>query len=235
MNSDQFNDGQIIDSWHTNATPWAAAVRQRQIESRLLVTDRAIVETVLSRSPRLVLDIGCGEGWLARALAAHGIRVLGIDIVPSLIERARQAGGGEFRLGSYEQIAAGMTPVCADLVVCNFALLGKDSAAGLIRSMPRLLQRHGTLVIQTLHPLTACGEHPYRDGWREGSWAGFDAAFTDPAPWYFRTLESWLKLLVDQGLRLLEMREPLHPITQRPASVIFVAASDPALRPLHDV
>src|SRR5476649_1481599 len=111
MNNDQFNDGQIIDSWHANAAPWALAVRQGQIESRLLATDRAIVEAVLSRSPRLVLDIGCGEGWLARALAAHGIRVLGMYAVPELIERARLSGGGECRLGSYEQIAAGMTPV----------------------------------------------------------------------------------------------------------------------------
>ena len=78
-------------------------------------------------------------------------------------------------------------------------------------------------MIQTLHPLIACGDRPYRDGWREGSWAGFDPAFTDPAPWYFRTLESWTRLLRGHGLRLLEMIEPLHPLSQRPASVIFVA------------
>jgi 2-polyprenyl-3-methyl-5-hydroxy-6-metoxy-1,4-benzoquinol methylase len=235
MNSDQFSDAQILNSWHANAAPWTLAVRQGQIDSRLVVTDRAIVEAVLSRSPRLVLDIGCGEGWLARALAARGVRVLGIDAVPELIERAQQAGGGEFRLGSYEQIASGMTPLRADVVVCNFALLGRESVEGLIRSMPRLLRAPATLVIQTLHPLIACGEHPYRDGWREGSWAGIDAAFTAPAPWYFRTLESWLRLLADNGLRLLEMREPLHPVTARPASVLFLAALDPALHPANDV
>jgi len=235
MNSHQFNDAQILASWHANAAPWALAVREGQIPSRLLVTDRAIVEAVLSRSPRLVLDIGCGEGWLARALAAHGVQVLGIDAVPELIERAQQAGGGEFRLGSYEQIAAGMTPARADLVVCNFALLGRESVEGLIRSMPRLLGAHATLVIQTLHPVIACGEHPYRDGWREGSWAGIDAAFSAPAPWYFRTLESWLRLFAHHGLRLLEMREPLHPLTQRPASVILVISLDPALHPADDV
>lgn len=236
MNSDQFNDGQIIDSWHANAAPWTAAVRQGQIESRLLVTDRAIVEAVVSRSPKLVLDIGCGEGWLVRALAAHDIRALGVDAVPSLIERAQQAGGGEFRVASYEQIAADVTPLCADLVVCNFALLGRQSVEGLMRAMPRLLQPHGTLAIQTLHPLSACGDRPYQDGWREGSWAGFDAAaFSRPAPWYFRTLASWLNLLAAHRLRILEMREPLHPLSQRPASVIFMAALEPALRPADDV
>jgi 2-polyprenyl-3-methyl-5-hydroxy-6-metoxy-1,4-benzoquinol methylase len=235
MDSDQYHDGQILERWRANAAPWALAVRQGQIQSRLLVTDRAILEAVLSRSPRQVLDIGCGEGWLARALAAHGVQVLGMDAVPELIARAQQAGGGEFRLGSYEQIAAGTTPLPADVVVCNFALLGKESVDALMRSMPRLLRAQATLVIQTLHPLSACGEHPYRDGWREGSWAGIDGAFSAPAPWYFRTLESWVRLLAGNGMRLLEMREPLHPVTARPASVIFLAASDPALRPADDV
>jgi hypothetical protein len=90
--------------------------------------------------------------------------------------------------------------------------------------MPSLLQAHGTLIVQTLHPVIACGDSAYQDGWREGSWAGFDAAFTDPAPWYFRTLQGWIKLFADHGFRLLELREPLYPKLKRPASVIFIAA-----------
>jgi 2-polyprenyl-3-methyl-5-hydroxy-6-metoxy-1,4-benzoquinol methylase len=224
MDSEQRNDRKIIDSWRANAAPWTAAVRLGQIESRQLITDRAIIEAVLERAPRSVLDLGCGEGWLARALAAHAIRVLGLDGVAALIEQARRSGGGEFRLASYEQIAAGEIAVRSDVVVCNFALLGKTSVEGLMRAMPSLLQPQGTLIIQTLHPLMACGDADYQDGWREGSWLGFDAAFVDPAPWYFRTLQGWIKLLSEHGLRLLELREPLHPTLKRPASVIFIAA-----------
>jgi hypothetical protein len=47
-----------------------------------------------------------------------------------------------------------------------------------------------SFIIQTLHPLIACGDFSYQDAWREGSWAGFSDDFTDLAPWYFRTLES---------------------------------------------
>ncbi|HEY3808320.1 MAG TPA: methyltransferase domain-containing protein [Steroidobacteraceae bacterium] len=216
-------DARILDSWHANAEPWTSTVRQGQIESRRLVTDRAIVEAVLSRHPTSVLDVGCGEGWLARALSRQGIRVTGLDAVPALVEQAKRAGGAEFRVASYEQIASGEVRAEADLVACNFALFGKHSVEGLLRALPGLLRANGSLVVQTLHPLTACGDAPYRDGWREGSWAGFDPAFTDPAPWYFRTLESWVRLLRWHGLRLLDMIEPLHPLSQRPASVIFVA------------
>ena len=223
MDNKPLTDAKIIDSWHRNAVPWTAAVREHQIESRALVTNQAIVDAVLSRSPATVLDIGCGEGWLVRALAERGIHAVGVDVVPELIERARQAGGGEFHVASYEAIAAGALGVTVDVAVANFSLIGHESVDGLLAYVPRLLATHGSLIIQTLHPPTATGDLPYVNGWREGSWAGFNADFTDPAPWYFRTLESWTRLLRQSGFRLVELREPLHPISQKPASAIFVA------------
>jgi hypothetical protein len=81
-------------------------------------------------------------------------------------------------------------------------------------------------VIQTLHPRSACGDAPYADGWRDGSWAGIDGDFGDPAPWYFRTLEGWLGLLAECGFEQVQVREPLYPDTGRPASVLFIATTD---------
>lgn len=225
MKNDPFDDAQIVQSWEVNAFAWTTAVRDGRIESRQQVTDAAIVDAVLSRSPRSVLDIGCGEGWLARELAARNIRTTGIDVVPELVEAARHAGGGDFHVASYEELAAGKFEMQADVTVCNFSLLGRESVESLVRTMPSFLGTDGSLIVQTLHPVMSCGDLPYRDGWREGSWTGFGPEFTDPAPWYFRTLESWTKLFTDSGLRLLEMREPVHPESRKPASVIFIAES----------
>ena len=222
MNSEP-NDARIIESWLQNAEPWTTAVRERQIESRNFVTNAAVVEAILDRAPRLVLDVGCGEGWLARALHSHGIDVIGVDVVRELIERATSAGGGDFRLASYEDIARGTLDVHADVVVANFSLIGRESVDDLIASIPKLLAPHGSLVIQTLHPVTSTGDQPYRDGWREGSWTGFSNAFTNPAPWYFRRLETWVHLLTTRGFRIARLLEPLHPISGNPASIIFVA------------
>ena len=223
---DPLSDEKVVDSWHTNATPWTSAVREQRIESRRLVTDRAIVDAVMSRKPESVLDLGCGEGWLVRALSAQGVqRVIGVDVVPSLVEQARAAGGGEFHVASYEAIARDELHVTVDVAVANFALIGKEAVDALIRWTPSLLRSGGTLIVQTLHPVIACGDLPYKDGWRVGSWSGFSDDFTDPAPWYFRTLETWVGLIASSGLMLTEMREPIHPTTNKPASVLFLARS----------
>ncbi len=228
------SDAKILDSWGKNVSPWTTAVRQQQIASRKLVTDQAIVETILDYAPQTVLDLGCGEGWLARQLMTKGIQVMGVDAIPELVVAAQQAGGGEFHVATYEAIAAGAFRVAVDLMVCNFSLLGKESVEGVfavgrlpLRGTAKhpLLNPGGHFVVQTIHPVIGCGESPYQDGWREGSWADFSDEFTDPAPWYFRTLESWVQLFTRHGFQLVELREPLHPRTEKPASIIFVGLS----------
>jgi len=223
MSVDPLSDAKIIDSWRKNSAPWTAAVRDNQIESRRLVTNQAIVDAVRSRSPRTALDIGCGEGWLVRALGAHSIQSVGVDVVSDLIDRATAAGGGDFRVASYEDIASGALDLEVDAAIANFSLIGHEAVDNLLAHVPRLLSPDGTLIIQTLHPAMAVGDGPYADGWRNGSWTGFSDDFSDPAPWYFRTIESWIRLLHESGFVLTELREPLHPISGKPASVIFIA------------
>lgn len=217
------SDEAILQAWRDSAVPWTAAVREGRIQSRVSVTNRAVVDAVISRSPQTVLDLGCGEGWLARALAARGIRVTGVDAVPALVAQARAAGGGEFYVLSYEELASGGFRGSADVVVSNFSLLGRQTVEALFLRVPRLLRSGGSFIVQTLHPRESCGNCAYRDGWREGSWAGIEGDFGAPAPWYFRTLESWLKLFDRSGMRVFEVREPPSPITGRPASVMFLA------------
>lgn len=227
--SDSTLNAQIVDSWITNADAWTHAVREGHIDTRIKITDQAVVDTVVGRAPRSVLDLGCGEGWLARALSRHGIDVLGVDVVPALIAQARAAGGCEFRVLSYADLTRGdraraLFTTRFDALVCNFSLLGADSVEALINAAPSLLNATGALIVQTLHPVSSCGDAPYVDGWRPGSWDGFGAQFTDPAPWYFRTVQSWQALFAHAGFSSVTTFEPIHPDTMRPASIIFVAS-----------
>ena len=214
-------DAVILESWSRNVDPWTAAVRGGDIETRTLVTNDAIVDAVRSLNPATGVDLGCGEGWLVRALP--GVAMGGVDAIAALIEKARAAGGGDFSVLSYEQIAQGRLALAVDVAVCNFSLIGNEAVDGLLRAAPTYLRQGGALVVQTVHPVMACGDMPYADGWRAGSWAGFSSDFADAPPWYFRTVGSWIALLAKHGLRLAAMREPVHPRTGKPVSLILIA------------
>ena len=232
----------IIRSWHTNAGWWSEAIRAGSIVSRKLATDQAIVEAVLQAAPKRVLDAGCGEGWLARKLVEHEIAVVGVDAIAELISRAAQGAvpsnaqlaalsdarkavqrNSEFHVLDYAALADRQLH-CepCDIAVCNFSLLGKDSVESMLSALPWYLRGRRRLIVQTLHPRAACGDAPYEDGWRKGHWRGFGPEFKDPAPWYFRTLESWLRMLGRCGFHLEEMREPAMPGSSTPASVLFI-------------
>lgn len=190
--------------------------------SRVYITNKAITDLILQKSPTSLLDIGCGEGWLARALNKSGVNVVGIDAIPELVAAATQAGGGIFKVVTYEGLIEGAIKEKFDIIVCNFSLLGNESVNGIFKYIPRLLNEGGYFIIQTIHPLVTCDGFKYSDGWRDGSWVGFSNRFINPAPWYFRTLETWKNLFLDNGFRLNQIVEPLNIKTKQPASIIFI-------------
>ncbi len=220
-------DNQMRRSWVRNAEAWVRTVRGGEIESRRVATDEAILAAVLQLAPTRALDLGCGEGWLAWRLAEHDIEVIGVDASPPLVEAARARGGGTFLVRTYAEIADSPQSLGTDfdVFVCNFSLLEEDLAP-ILRSIRSILIPTGALLIQTVHPWAARGEHPYRDGWRTETFAGFGEGFTEPMPWYFRTLSSWAELLRASGYRISSLREPQHPESGEPLSLLLNATPE---------
>lgn len=178
-------------SWEDNAGAWTRAVRSGAIESRRLATDDAIVHAVLRCTPRTVLDVDCGEGWLARELAARSIDVVGIDASRALIDIARETGGARFEVCAYADLDANASNLGApfDAIVCNFALLEEDIAPTLA-ALRAPMQPGGRLLVQTVHPWSVSDPADYRDGWRTETFAAMGDGFRAAMPWYFRTLAS---------------------------------------------
>lgn len=216
------SESTLLHSWHHNAQAWIEAVRTGAIESRREVTDQAILLAVLSRQPERVLDLGCGEGWLLRALAKRAIEAVGVDGDATLVEAARTAGSSPVHLASYDTLAQAKVDIGRDydLICANFALLHQNIIP-LLAAMKALLVPGGALVIQTLHPwVAAAGD--YQDGWRQETFAGFKGQW-QPMPWYLRTLSSWINALDMAGFRLASLQEPQHPQSAVPQSLLLVA------------
>jgi 2-polyprenyl-3-methyl-5-hydroxy-6-metoxy-1,4-benzoquinol methylase len=214
----------IIDSWQSNAHHWIESIDQHLIESRKLITNQAIIEAILKYKTSKVLDLGCGEGWLTRALNAKKIHTVGIDGVPALIKNAQTKGEEEYAVISYNEIIAGKSLPQSpfEAIVINFGLFMEDEVADLLISLKRHLLPEGKIFIQTLHPFFKISqEKPYLSSWEENGWAGLGEHYTKPFQWFSRTLAGWMRLFVDAGYIIQELQEPLNPITQKPQSMIF--------------
>jgi SAM-dependent methyltransferase len=93
------------------------------------------------------LEVGCGEGMLARQLACRVSHVVGIDQDSATIELARRQGPDgpvEFVCGDF--LTHPFPLASFGLITCVAALHHMDAAAALAR-MGQLLMAGGTLVI----------------------------------------------------------------------------------------
>jgi ubiquinone/menaquinone biosynthesis C-methylase UbiE len=106
-----------------------------------------------------IIDIGCGEGQLARALANRGARVTGCD--PFMAETAwTKQGSGSYRLLKAAADALPELDQSADLVVFVFSLHHVPAAKlqGALAEARRVLRPAGRLYVA--EPL-AQGPHQY--------------------------------------------------------------------------
>jgi ubiquinone/menaquinone biosynthesis C-methylase UbiE len=105
-----------------------------------------LIQSVPPRCRR-ALDVGCGEGTLARKLGQSIPEVWAIDVNEEIIETARwdePASAIEYLVGDF--LTFPFTPESFDFVACVAALHHMDVEAALSR-MTQLLRPGGTLAI----------------------------------------------------------------------------------------
>ena len=173
---------------------------------------------------RRVCDLACGQGRVARHLAALGARVVGIDLSAKLLEIARRHEAAEPRGIEYLQADArsldGVADGAFDGVVCFMALMDIADLAPTLHSVARILRPGGWFVFAVLHPCyntPPSGEVATGQGWVRtvsSYWAeGYWRSATRPGPpgrvgAYHRTLSTYLNAVTDAGLALERASEP---------------------------
>ncbi len=102
-----------------------------------------------------VLDVGCGGGLLAEALAGRGAHVTGIDLSPALLSvaelHALESGiSVAYRRISAEALAA-ERPASFDVVTCMEMLEHVPDPSSVIGALATLVRPGGSIVVSTLN------------------------------------------------------------------------------------
>jgi 2-polyprenyl-3-methyl-5-hydroxy-6-metoxy-1,4-benzoquinol methylase len=172
-----------------------------------------------------VLDAGCGDGYLARVLAARGGQVTGIDLAPRLIQLGRSKnpdGDIDYRVADLSQPLpddAGRF----DAVVSYLVLNDVRDYRGFIATLAAVLRPGGRLVLAINNPYGAVirkhvadyfdsgAASPYR-----GLWAAGIKAY-----YYHRTLADYLDAFLTAGLRLTRLADlPAMASTHEPGTIL---------------
>ncbi len=171
---------------------------------------------------RHVLDVGCGEGQVARRAAALGATVVGVDPTAGQLVTAVERGGGV----AYARAGAAALPFAAgsfDGVVVCLTLEHLEPFEPAVHEVARVLAPGGVFCLFLNHPLLQAPGSGWIDDhilgeqyWRVGPYLPDDVAMEEVAPgirlpFMHRPLSRYINVMADRGLLVERMEEPPPP------------------------
>lgn len=172
-----------------------------------------------------ILDVGCGDGQIARALATQGSDVLGIDPTELHIAIARErAGGPRYELGSALKLP--VDDASQDAVVACLVFEHIDEVDKALAEVSRVLKPGGQFSFFLNHPLLQTpgsgwiDDHiidPPEQYWRIGPYLVETESIEEVEKDVFirflhRPLSRYINSLIANGLSIERMLEPSPPM-----------------------
>jgi SAM-dependent methyltransferase len=150
--------GNLRDAWRAHADDWAAWASTPDHDVFYWRYNLpAFLELVPEAGPGPTLDVGCGEGRVARALAGRGHTVLGVDAAPPLV-RSAVAGDPPTPAAVGDAAALPVRDAAEALVISFMVLQDVDDLDAVLRDLARVLVVGGRLCFAILHPLATAGD-----------------------------------------------------------------------------
>jgi SAM-dependent methyltransferase len=139
--------------WDEQADEWVALTTDDPFYD--LLNEPAFLELVPPPGRR-TLDVGCGEGRLARRLAERGHHVVGLDGSEALARGA--IGHAVSTPVAVADITALPVPdAVADLVVCFMVLMDVEALERSVAELARVVTPDGCVAMGILHPISTSG------------------------------------------------------------------------------
>ena len=213
----------MSELWETNAVWWQNGFTDGadpEYEEQILPMARVHLEDA-----RSVLDIGCGEGQVARLAAANGAsRVIGIDPTAAQLSLARMRGGGP----QYVRSDAAALPFASgafDAVVACLVFEHIREIDAAIAELARVLVDGGRFLFFLNHPLLQTPNSGWIDDqildppeqyWRVGSYLVEDETIEEVEkgifiPFIHRPMARYVNALIANDLYVEHMAEPAPP------------------------
>jgi SAM-dependent methyltransferase len=145
----------LREAWESEAAAWIEWVRRPGNDSY----DRFHRDLFFDLVPgpgKLTVDVGCGEGRVARDLLERGHRVVAFDGSPALVAAARNFTPS-VAAEVADVTALPLPDACADLVVAFMVLHDVEDVDGAVREAARVLEPGGRLCLALVHPMSSAG------------------------------------------------------------------------------
>jgi SAM-dependent methyltransferase len=147
--------------WEAEAGNWVRWARAPGHDSYWYYRD-SFFDEIVPPPGRLTLELGCGEGRVARDLRDRGHRVVGVDASPTLLRHARDADpSGRYVIG--DAMALPMPDASFDLVVAYNSLMDMDGMSEAVGEAARVLVSGGQFCISITHPIIDAGAFSGRE------------------------------------------------------------------------
>jgi SAM-dependent methyltransferase len=211
----------LSEVWEAEAERWIQWVRTPGHDSYWQFHRDQFLR-LLPPPGRQTVDIGCGEGRLARDLKDLGHRVVAIDSSPSLVAAAREFDPSmDIRLA--DAAALPLEDASVDLAVAFMSLQDVDEMPAVIREVARVLESGGRLCLAIIHPLNSAGRFEQSapdarfiiNGDYLGAFHYADTVERDGLMMTFhsqhRPVEAYFIALENAGLLVEALREPSVP------------------------